>query len=93
MEGINYNVSYEAYYLNIFISKTDCFFFDWDNLNIYTNISEFFGDSKMRGDAIKYFKDWILSKVEYKYRKEALDELNFHVNYMYNNRFVAYGSF
>lgn len=93
MEGINYITSYGPYYLNINISNIDCLFFDWENVDIYTNISEFFGDSKIRENAIKYIKNWILSKIDYKYRKSALDEFNFHINYMYNNRFLAYNCF
>jgi hypothetical protein len=93
MEGLNYNISYKEYYININIVNNNCLFFNWNSVNIYTNISEFFGDNKIREDAIKYFKNYIINNIKNEYISDVLDEFNFHINYMYKHKFVAYHSF
>lgn len=93
MEGLNYNISYKAYYLNISIVKNECLFLNWNSVNIYTNIIEFFGDNKIREDAIKYFKNYIINNIKNEYISDVLNEFNFHINYMYDNRIVSYYSF
>ena len=80
MEGVNYNVSYNAYYLNINISKTNCIFFEYNNVNIYTNISEFFGSNILRDQALNYFEKYIIDNVEDNFLEKVLDEFNYHIN-------------
>jgi hypothetical protein len=82
MEGLNYNISYNAYYININIVNNKCLFFNCNNVNINTNISEFFGEKKFREEAISYFKNYIINKVKNEYTKDVLDEFYFHINYM-----------
>jgi hypothetical protein len=85
MEGeVNYNIFYKEYYININISKINCILFNYNNVNIYTNIKEFFGISSLREEAINYFKKYIIDKVEEKYLKDVLDEFNYQVKYKYN---------
>ena len=88
MEGISYNISYSEYYININIVKESCIFFNWNSINIYSNIKEFFGLKSLREDAIKYFKNYITNKVDKEYVPEVLDEFNSYINYnIYNNNY------
>jgi len=74
---LKYNIFYKEYYLNIVINK--CVFFNWDSLNIYTNINEFFG-YKLREEAIKYFEKYVIDKVNSKYVNNVLDKFTYHID-------------
>jgi hypothetical protein len=81
----NHNISYKCYYININIEKNNFILFNLNTVNIYTNILQFFGDKSFRYDAIKYFKNYIINKVDNECVNDVLDKFNFYIRDRENN--------